>query len=386
MGGCGTDPAGRTVGVEQEFLLVDPRSRRPVPYSPQVRRVAGATGELNVQVELTPYQIETATSVCGAVRQLGAQLAEGRSRLADAAERSGCRLVAAALPPLGQVAPPPGSDVRRYHRIIEEHRELVRGQGVCGCHVHVGVPDRECAVQVSNHVRAWLPTLLALSANSPLHDSVDTGYASWRWMVWSRWPVAGPPPHFTSAAEHDRLVRDLISSGALLDPAMVYWDVRLSPHLPTVEVRVADVPLTTGEVELLAALIRALVVVAAEDVRRGRLAEPLPDALLRAALWRAARDGLDGSGVEPATGRLRPVWELVGALLERVRPGLVEYGELVAVRRGLALLRRHGNGALRQRALLRDGATAGDVVDVLVGATRWGEAPRRDDHRATAEP
>jgi glutamate---cysteine ligase / carboxylate-amine ligase len=361
--------AGGTVGVEQEFLLVDPETRRPVPRGPDVRRLAGRDTDLNVQLELTPYQVETATPVCATVAELGEQVHRGRELLAAAAERAGCRLVASGLPPVGHAAPPPRSDVRRYDRIVREHRGLVRGQGVCGCHVHVGVPDRDCAAQVCNHIRPWLPILLALSANSPLQGGVDTGYASWRWMVWSRWPVAGPPPYFASATEHDRLVRTLIDSGALIDPAMVYWDVRLSPRLPTVEVRVADVPLTTAEVELLAALIRALVVVAVEDVRRARPAPSLPEVMLRAALWRAARDGMEGAGVDPATGRQYPAWELLDRLVERVRPGLVEHGELATAWRQLAVLRRHGNGATGQRALLRAGASTRDVVDFLVRTT-----------------
>lgn len=148
---------------------------------------------------------------------------------------------------------------QRYQLMAAEYGALAEDQGVCGCHVHVGVPDADHAVQVSNHIRPWLPALLALGANSPFFDGRDTGHASWRTTVWSRWPVCGVPPRFHSAAHYDDLVGRLVDAGVIADAGMVYYYVRPSQHVPTVEVRVADVATTVEEALLQAALTRALV-------------------------------------------------------------------------------------------------------------------------------
>ncbi|MCV7200908.1 YbdK family carboxylate-amine ligase, partial [Mycolicibacterium peregrinum] len=156
----------------------------------------------------------------------------------------------------------PVTDAPRYRRIGAQFGMIAHEQGICGCHVHVRVPDRAAAIYVSNWLRPWLPSLLALSANSPLYRNADTGHASWRSVLWSRWPAAGPPPFFTSPEDFDRTVRLLVDAGVILDEDMVYWDVRPSADFPTVEVRVADVPATVAETVLLATLIRAAVMTA----------------------------------------------------------------------------------------------------------------------------
>jgi carboxylate-amine ligase len=250
--------------------------------------------------------------------------------------------------------------------MVETYGALADDQGMCGCHVHVGVPDVEQAVRASNHLRPWLPALLLLSANSPFFDGRDTGHASWRTNVWARWPVAGVPPHFGSADEYHALVARLVAAEVILDAGMVYWYVRPSRHVPTVEVRVADVAATVEEAVLQAALTRGLVTTALE-VESPRV----PEEVLRAACWRAALAGLEGRCLDPFTGNAAPGWGLVNALLSHVRRALTASGDLDVVTSHLSWLRAHGSGASRQRATLR---THGDLCAV-------GEPPRRRDQR-----
>ncbi|HUQ61663.1 glutamate--cysteine ligase [Lentzea sp.] len=348
-----------TVGVEQEFLLVDPRTRRPVPLAPEVRSLAHAPGDLDVQGELTPFQIEIATGVTSSFEELDEQVRGGRRVLVDAADAAGCRLVASGMPPIGEAGPPPGSDDPRYHQIEYSHRRLVSGQGSCGLHVHVGVSSKAEALAASNKVRAWLPTLLALSANSPYYGGEDTGYASWRWMVWSRWPVSGPPPHWDSPEQYDGTVDALIRSQVLLDKAMVYWDVRPSVDHPTVEVRVADIPQLATEVSVLAELVRALVVTETSE-------QGVDDVLLRAAYWRASRDGVDGLAADPHTGNLSPGFDRAVALVEHVGAALRDRGTLSTVERQIDWLRHNGCGAARQRRC----PDPESLVDELIARTR----------------
>ncbi|MGZ6780405.1 MAG: glutamate--cysteine ligase, partial [Mycobacterium sp.] len=234
-----------TIGVEEEFLLVDPATGEPVARNDTVARRAEVQG-VDLQRELTSCQVETTTDVAETTDELRAQLTRLRRVVADAAEADGARLLAVGLPP---TVPRefPITDNPRYRKIAERFGMIAHEQGICGCHVHVAVPDRDAAIRVSNRLRPLLPLLLAVTANSAVYRNTDTGYASWRSILWQRWPSAGPPPHFESAEEYDAVVAMLRNSGAMLDDGMVYWDVRPSANFPTIEVRVADVPATVAE-------------------------------------------------------------------------------------------------------------------------------------------
>ncbi|MBC2644230.1 MULTISPECIES: glutamate--cysteine ligase [unclassified Rhodococcus (in: high G+C Gram-positive bacteria)] len=360
-----------TVGVEEEFVLIDPVTDAPFPGNAVVA-AEGRALDVHLQLELSQCQIETATPVCTGTTQLRAELCRARGRAAAAATRVGARLLAAGVPPVGP-APRAISDVPRY-RHLAEHFGLLGQQVICGCHVHVGVCDRDLAVQVSNHLRPWLPALLALTANSPIIGGVDTGYSSWRQVLWARWPSAGPPPVFESAAHYDAVVAELLAQQAILDPAMIYWDVRLSAHLPTVEVRVADVPATVEETVLLATLIRGLVSTALTDVRQGRSAAPVYGHRLRAGYWRAARDGMTGHAVDMRSGRLVPATEPIRHLLEHVRPALERTGDYRDTQRAVRTVLTCGNGAIRQRRAFAAGTTH-DLVDMLARSTIGGCTP-----------
>ncbi|MFD0635130.1 YbdK family carboxylate-amine ligase [Catenulispora yoronensis] len=245
------------------------------------------------------------------------------------------------------------------------HDELA----ICALHVHVEIPDREQAVLAGNHLRPWLPTLIALGANSPFWAERDTGYASWRTMIWTRWPVAGPPPFFSSAEHYDRTVEMLHEVGSVVDVGTIFWDLRPSAHVPTLEVRVSDVPMTARDSVMTAALIRALTVDALAKVAAGDPGPQVGAEVLRLAYWRAARDGLTGSGIDPVTGRLVPAAALVESLVAVARPALEDGGEADAVASWLKELIHGGDGAARQRAAAADRGSLGDVVDVLIEQT-----------------
>jgi glutamate---cysteine ligase / carboxylate-amine ligase len=350
-----------TFGVEEEFLLVDPESGAPAPLNRAVADRAAARG-VELQLELTSCQVETTSSVASSGAALMTELARLRRVAADAAAESGARLLAVALPP---TVPHefPITDTPRYHAIGERFGMIAHEQGICGCHVHVAVPDRKAAIEVSNWLRPWLPLLLALSANSAVYRNADTGHASWRSVLWARWPSAGPPPHFDSVDEYDALRKIMMDAGAMVDDGMVYWDVRPSADFPTVEVRVADVPSTVGGTVVLAALVRALVMTALEDGRRGAAALPLTSHALNVAYWKAAKDGLGGSAVDLMDSHgLVPTVQLLEGLIDRVTPALRAVGDADLVRSEFDRLVADGNGAMRQR---RAWALRNDVSDVL---------------------
>jgi carboxylate-amine ligase len=356
-----------TLGVEEEFLLVDPATGEPVAVNRAVARHASERG-VKLQLELTSCQIETNSDVVGGSAELRRQLTRLRRITGEAAEASGAQLLAVALPPTRPFEFPI-TDTPRYREIADKFG-MVAEEGICGAHVHVSVPSRELAVRVSNRLRPWLPLLLALTANSAIYRNSDTRYASWRSIVWARWPSAGPPPHFDSVDEYDGLVDMLRRAGAALDDGMVYWDIRASAKFPTVEVRVADVPATVDETVLLATLVRASVMTALDDERRGEPTLPLSPHALKAAYWKSARDGLEGDAVDLLESHaLLPARELLERLVEHVRPALEDLGDYDMARDELARVLEHGNGATRQRRAWRQRRDVTDVVAELAAAT-----------------
>jgi carboxylate-amine ligase len=325
--------------------------------------------DVELQLELSSCQVETTSSVASTSAQLREELTRLRRGAAEAAEAAGVTLLASGLPP----ATPhefPVTDTPRYRRIGEQYGMVAHEQGICGCHVHVQVPDRPAAIHVSNWLRPWLPSLLALSANSPLYRNAESGYSSWRSVLWRRWPAAGAPPFFPSPDDYDRAVRMLVDTGVILDQKMIYWDVRPSANFPTVEVRVADVPATVGETVLLATLVRAAVMTALEAPDEDDCLGRLPPGALRAAYWKAAHDGLSGDSLDLIHGRgAVPAREQLGALVQRMRPALEALGEHERVTDELDRIAEQGNGAMRQLRAWRKRRDVMDVVAEVAAAT-----------------
>ncbi|GAA3126753.1 glutamate--cysteine ligase [Kribbella aluminosa] len=316
---------------------------------PRSKAVVDDVGEFDVALEMSRAMVEINTPVCTGASELRDHLVRMRSQLASAAADGGARLLAIAVPPHGRAAQLI-TKKPRYQQLVREWGLLAREQGVCGCHVHVEVPDRDTATKVSNHVRPWLPALLALTANSPIYLGQDTGFASWRWLMTTRWPSAGPPPYLESAEHYDALVAMHLAAGTLIDENMVYWDIRLSTHLPTVEVRVSDVPLTVDETVLLATLVRAIVLTALVDGSTGPTLEP---EVLRAAYWLAARDGLTARGLDVLRAEPIPIAQLLEQLRRTVEPALQQLDAVELVGDGIERAFRDGNGAIKQRKAFR---------------------------------
>jgi carboxylate-amine ligase len=261
-------------------------------------------------------------------------------------------------------------DKPRYHRMRERFGDLSPGGGLNGMHVHVSIPDPETGVQVLNHLRPWLPVLQAATANSPFFAGADTGYASWRSMLWERWPTVGPTPYLESHEHYETMIADLLASGAMLDEGMLYWYARLSANYPTVEIRMGDVCPSPDDAMLLAALTRGLVATVLGEIEDGKVAPDVPHPLLMAAHWRAAKDGLEGLNIDMATREPRPAWKLMRQLFDYVRPELDRHGDLEMATVLMGRLRAHGSGAARQRALLAQHGSIAAVVDRLAATTR----------------
>jgi carboxylate-amine ligase len=357
------DAPVRTVGVEEEFLLVDPRSGRPLAVGGMI--LAGASGPTEdadgagITGELQREQLETGTRPCTDLDELHSEVRAARAQAAAAAADVGVVPVPLATSPL-QVEPTL-SPSRRYERMADRFGLTVSEQLTCGCHVHVEIDSAEQGVAVLDRIRPWLAPLIAISANSPFWQGSDSGYASFRSQVWSRWPSAGVYERFGSVAGYREFVDLALGSDTVLDEGMLYLDARLSSTHPTVEVRVADVCRDPDDAVLVAALCRALVETAIAESEAGCEPDPVRTEVLRLAAWRAGRSGIGGSLLRPGDWTPAPAAEVLDALLGHVAPALEEAGDLTAVRELLAAVRGRGTGASRQRAVLE---RTGDLAEV----------------------
>ncbi|WP_030236145.1 carboxylate-amine ligase [Streptomyces sp. NRRL S-350] len=359
-----------TFGVEEEFLLVDRHTRLPADRAPQVIADASTVLGDQVQAEFFPVQVEVCTRPAARLEELRADLVRLRSVVAAAAAEAGCLLVASGTPVLSAPGPGRVTDDPRYQAMAARYDNVVDGYGgaMCGCHVHLGTVSRGQALALGNHLRPWLPVVQALAVNSPFAEGRDSGFASWRTVRWARWPTVGPAP-VLDEAQYETLVASLVESGVLLDRRMVYWYARPSEHVPTLEVRVADVNADLRTVLLLAALLRGLTTVLLDEIGAGRPAPACPARLVGAAHWQAAHFGLSADGIDPFTGRHVPMAALVDRLLERAAPGLAATGDLTEVERALTRIHRLGTGADRQRHALHRRGRLTAVVDELAALT-----------------
>ena len=366
--GAARATGGITLGVEEEFVLLDPSTGAAVLAGPDLARMLG--GEPGVQQEVMRFQVEIATRVCTSLDGVGRELGRLRRLAADAAASLGCRLVASGIAPYRTPGLAAVTDQPRYRELARYYGPLVAEVGgTCGCHVHVGVPSRDLGVQVLARLRPWLASLLAITVNSPITGGRDTAWASSRYPAWSRWPTAAPPAVWPDAAAYDAAVRRLIGRGAALDEQGIYLFARLSPRYPTVEVRIADVCLDVGVAVLLAGLTRALVATALAEVRRGTPVPAVPAPWVNAALAAAARHGLAGAAVDPFTGQAADARSLRSRLLDHVYPALRDRGDAQTITGLLRRLDDRGTGADRQRALFASGVSPPGVVQALARAT-----------------
>ncbi len=350
-----------TFGIEEEYLLVDSQSGALVPRS---REVLAAGADIDaLESELNRCQVEIATGVCRDLAHAEGELVGLRAAVTEAGAGSGTRPSAMASHPFSSWEDQEvNTDKERYARLVDTYRQIAWQQAICGCHVHVGIEDPDLRIAVMDRVRPWLAVLLALSANSPYWQGTDTGYASYRSIVWQPWPTAAMPPRLENNRNYDAMVAELTAIEAIENPHSLYWYVRPSAAFDTLEFRVCDVCPSAAEAVTLAGLIRALVAVTSAEVTTGAPHSAASHPALESAMWRAARYGLDGTLVDPTRRALEPALAVVRQLVDFVRPGLEEVGDTARVVAGVDAIVTGGNGAARQRAAIAKGGSQSDMV------------------------
>lgn len=370
---AGDDRRPRTLGVEEEFHLVDLTTRRLAPRAPEL---LDRLDDDCYVAEMQQCVVETNSDVTDQLTALREELVRRRTVLIETASRLGLGIVAAGAVPLAVPAELDVTETPRYRRMLSDYQLLAREQLICGSQVHVGVADRGDAIAVADGISPFLPVLLALSASSPYAaDGSDTGYASVRTLIWSRWPTTGLSSGARDAQAFDRMVEDLVASGIVTDPSMLYFDIRPSVRVPTLELRICDSCPSVDTIVLIAGLFRALVDRGVREHRRGLPGPSLPPALGRAAVWRAARSGLEGELIDLTSRTARPAADVVRDLVVLLEPELSANGDWETVTTLADGVLLAGSSAERQRRAFRRRGRLTDVVDLLVSDTARGNLP-----------
>ncbi|SEK44872.1 carboxylate-amine ligase [Streptacidiphilus jiangxiensis] len=359
-----------TIGVEEEFVLVDRNTGLTVPCAAQVVAEAGTGLGERVGEEFYAAQLEIRSAPALRATAVRADLAEARSTCADAASRLGAALVGSGCSVM-TTERPRLTDTHRYRDIAHRLGSFVQAteSELSGCHVHLGTLDRGEALALSAGLRPWLPVLQALCANSPFAAGREHGWASWRAARYAQWPTVGPAPVLDTLG-YEALAGRMVAAGEIRDRAMIYWYARPSERWPTLEVRLCDVNADLDLDLLLAVLLRGLGTVLLAEARAGvPLREHVGDTALLEAHEQAGRFGLRGRVPDPVTGDRRPLALCLATLVERAGPGLRAAGDDALAAELVDRVRRHGNGADRQRASFDHHGDLFGVVTDLANAT-----------------
>lgn len=370
-----------SIGVEEEYFLVDPVSRDAVAEPPpglmaEARRALG--GE-RASPELLRSQIEIQTPVCHDLATVRAELAGARRAVADVAARHGCAVIAASTHPLAEWGDQKSTPKERYAAIARDLQAVGRRLVICGMHVHVAVEDDELRIDLMNQASYFLPHLLALSTSSPFWRGRDTGLKSYRVSVFREIPRTGLPDRFESWGEYQRRCDLLVRAGLIEDPTKLWWDLRPSFRFPTLEMRIADICTRLDDAIAVAALWRCLVRMLWRLKRENMRWRIYPRMLIEENRWRAQRYGIDEGLVDFGKGRVVPYAELLDELLELVAEDAGHFGCAAEIGHARAILAR-GTSAHEQLAVWNGARAdgAGDhealaaVVDRLIQRTTDG--------------
>lgn len=363
-----------TLGVEEEYQLIDPQTRELCGRAEKVFEATQAEGD-RVQRELHRCQIEIATDVCDSLEHLRQELQKSRRVVIDAAHQEQIAVVAAGTHPFSHWEDQRLTTKQRYLRLAQNLKQAIRELIIFGCHVHVGLNGTQfheqpaIALEVVNRCRLWLGPLLALTANSPFLQGRDTGYDSFRSELWCRLPTAGPPPHFADYGDYETFVQTLIQSQVIQDATTLYWDIRLSESFPTLEFRITDVCMTIDEAVMLAGLVKALVRTCYEAAIAHQPYPMVKTELLKAAHWTAARYGLSGDLIDLEHAIAVPAKDHIQQLMNFLKPALQAEGDWEMVHSAVHTVLTHGNGASRQRRWYEETGSWQSVVDRLIDQT-----------------
>ncbi len=377
------EPSPRpTLGIEEEFQLCDPESGDLVPKADEIMAAADSKLRKRLSYDLLLTLVEANTEISETVEEGIDDLLDKRRRVQALAEASGCTLGMTGTHPYADPKDQKIVDTPDYHWVHDQLGYVALRNITFGLHVHVGVDDAERAVYIANRMRLWIGPLIALAANSPYLDGVDTGWDAARVYAFGAFPRAGIPPRLRSYDEFAEQMDALIAAASITKPRQIWWNVRVHPRFGTVEFRACDVQSSLRRTASMVALVQALVVAYGEAHRAGEPEPRLPGAYLEDLRWKGMRFGLDADVIDAETSEVLSMPDFIRRMVEVARPaaeklGTTRYLDVVAE------ILRSGNGATAQRATLVE--EGGDLRRLQLRLLReTAESGIRDPESASA--
>ncbi|MFL6452019.1 MAG: carboxylate-amine ligase [Bryobacteraceae bacterium] len=365
-----------TIGIEEEYQTIDPETRDLRSHVESEILTKGKTLlKEAVKAEMHQSVVEIGTGVCSNIVDASEQLKDLRSQMCALASQNGLRLAAAGTHPFADWRNQEIFPDERYHVIVQDLKMVARANLIFGLHVHVGVEDREVAIQLMNAARYFLPHILALSTNSPFWLGMDTGLKSYRCKVFDKFPRTNIPDYFPSWGEYDSFVRLLIKTNCIDNAKKIWWDIRPHPNFPTLEFRICDVPLRADETLAIAALIQATVAKLYKLYAANQGFRLYRRVLIMENKWRALRYGLEGKLIDFGKQTEVPVRDLIYEYLNFIEDVVDELGSRQQINYIHRILEM-GTGADRQLQVYRDTGDLKKVVDYMIEETKTGLAPQ----------
>ncbi|HVT72426.1 MAG TPA: carboxylate-amine ligase [Lacunisphaera sp.] len=360
-----------TLGVEEEFQIVDPVSRELRSHIEEIIEGGRMILKERVKPELHQSVVEVGTDICEDIACTRRSVTALRSDLAKLAMKANLRIAAAGTHPFSHWIDQKISKGDRYQVVLQDLQQVARANLIFGLHVHLGMPDRETAIQLQNTARYFLPHIFALSTNSPFWVGRDTGFKSYRLQVFQRFPRTGIPDLFESVEEFDRYVNLLIKTGCIDNAKKIWWDIRLHPLFHTLEFRVCDIPMRVDETVCLAAIMQAVVAKLYHLHRQNLGFRTYRARLINENRWRASRYGIGGKMIDFGKQEEVPTRDLIAELLEFIDDVVDDLGSREEINHVHQIL-AHGTGADRQLEVYNRTKDLKAVVDYIIAETHHG--------------
>jgi carboxylate-amine ligase len=360
-----------TLGVEEEFQVIDPVSRELTSHDQKIVEAANRLLEDQVKAEMHQAVVEVGTRICQDIHQARTEVAHLRRVVSQVAGELGFAIGAAGTHPFSMWQTQLITEHPRYNEIVNELQDAARSNLIFGLHVHVGMPDKEMAIHIANSVRYFLPHIYALSTNSPFWEGRNTGFKSFRSKVFDKFPRTGIPDFFESFAEYENYVKLLVKTNCIDNAKKIWWDVRVHPFFDTIEFRICDVPMTVDETIAITALIQALVAKLYKLREQNLNFMIYKRALVNENKWRAGRYGIDGKLIDFGKEMEVNTRGLIHELLAFVDDVVDELGSRSEINRVFDIL-NNGTGADRQLAVYEQTNDLRAVVDYYMAQTLKG--------------
>lgn len=360
-----------TLGIEEEFQTIDPETRELKSHMSQIVEGGRVILQERIKQEMHQAVVETGTNVCTNIQEARDEVVFLRQKLIELASKQDLKVAAAGTHPFSDWQHQLITEDDRYNKLIDEMRDVARGNLIFGLHVHVGIDDRNDAVKIMNQLRYFLPHIFALSVNSPFWCGRNTGFHSYRAKVFDKFPRTGIPEHFESASDYDDYLKLLIKTNCIDNGKKIWWDLRMHPFFPTIEFRICDVPMRVDETICLASIMQALVAKLYTLKEKNLSYRTYPKYLINENKWRAGRYGIGANLIDFGIESEVPFSDLVNELIDFIWDTGVKLGcseDISYVGKIMA----HGTGADRQLRVFDETNDLNAVVDYIVEETKFG--------------